>query len=295
MRDTNAEMNASAGRASSFLSGGRTPAERSAAHQKGKGSTARRYKLGEARHAKLLAAERQVHETAGNKLGRHLGASELAHHGFRRDPDLQGPDAHKGQPSVQKPPGVKELPMTTVNPNEESQRRKRDRAQKQTARAVPKGRDVTGLSGTVARATAKARAKGTPEVSRPSATPIRNGPKLPETQHLQSQQFTGGKHHAPSAQGARKNAYGAESKGSHATDSPIYHALARQTGTSVAPSGKGSSSPAYEATASRMRLQGRSTPSGPSKAGKHERSYSATTDRLGTSMNSGYTGKHRKG
>lgn len=34
--------------------------------------------------------------------------------------------------------------------------------------------------------------------------------KAPETRHLQTQQF-GGKHHAPSAQGAKKNAYGSMS------------------------------------------------------------------------------------
>lgn len=47
------------------------------------------------------------------------------------------------------------------------------------------------------------------------ALATRNGPKAQETDHLQAQQFpSGGKHHASSAQGASKNAYGSMSDAS---------------------------------------------------------------------------------
>jgi len=43
------------------------------------------------------------------------------------------------------------------------------------------------------------------------ALATRNGPKASETDHLQTAQFPSGRHHAPSAKGASKNAYGSMS------------------------------------------------------------------------------------
>ncbi len=73
-------------------------------------------------------------------------------------------------------------------------------AHKRVARALKKGRNPIAGFGAVSR----------------RALATRNGPKSSETDHFQPDQFAGfsglgGRHHAPSAQGAAKNAYGSMS------------------------------------------------------------------------------------
>jgi hypothetical protein len=85
------------------------------------------------------------------------------------------------------------------------------------AKAAKGGKSpIAGMGVIVAKARSKAQA-------------TRNGPKIPETDHLQGKQFSGGKHRAStSAASAKKNAYGTDYIGKHRSGNssdrgPIVH------------------------------------------------------------------------
>lgn len=80
--------------------------------------------------------------------------------------------------------------------------------QKALAKAVKTGTYKPSSIGSKARAAASKLQSMTTSQAQDNVT------KLSESRHLQSQQF-GGKHHAPSAQGARKNAFGTSYTGKH--------------------------------------------------------------------------------
>lgn len=203
-----------------YLASGRTPGERAATYNKSKG-TVRRTPLTSARHKKLQTEESDIIAFAKSKPGKEIGQTMMAQHGAKPDPDLQGADAHKRAPGTTT---VKtEAPKVTMtDPAKESTKRRSTRTQKSVAKAVRKGTNPIAGFGNKARAALKANSAGL-EHNEASIVSTRAGAKASEKDHLQPKQSfpSGGRHHAPSATGAKKNAYGsmnAVSTGRHSSE-----------------------------------------------------------------------------
>jgi hypothetical protein len=153
----------------------------------------------------------------------------------------------KKEPEMAKTPKP-EVNKTTITPAAETPSvdltsqaplRSRQRAQRDTAKAVKSGALAPSSIGAKARAAAN-KLRSTPKAE-PTVPETRSGPKVSETQHLQGQQFSeaGGKHrHSTSAPSAKKNAYGTDYVGKHRTSSPIYTRMSQSSGTSVPESGR---------------------------------------------------------
>lgn len=216
-----------------YLAGGKTPAERAAHYQK-HNSLTRTKKLSPARLAQLQKEESNLHtilqHDSVKKITREMhgyaGVSSPAMRAESSRPSSGPPPIHEGynsrMPTKHKgkvffggKPG-KELPITKASPMAAPKPEKAatpaakpsapvsktvdqvaDSQARKTTRAAAKPKS-SGLGGTVAKATARARAKNTTEASIAGLThkeetvqTSRHSPKAPMTDHMQPQQFGG--------------------------------------------------------------------------------------------------------